>query len=352
MMTGGGTMGPVTPLIGVCEAWKKLNPWVEFVWVGTPEGPEREVLEKLGYEFISIRTAKLPRYFSVSLFSSPFVLAGSLAKAMEILKREKPDMVMSAGGYVSVPIVWTAKLLGIKTWIHQLDVRPGLANKLMRSFATKITTSWESSLSSFPKDRTKWIGSPVRESLAGVDRDGVYKTLHLDPGLPTVLVLGGGVGAGWINRAMVEIGPEISIKANVIHQTGKGKDLAELEAIGSTYHVFEFIYNMALAYAAADIVVARAGMGTIQELAFLNKPSVLIPIPNNQQEENAIALKKSGAAFIYTQDKPVGELDRLVTELLDRPEKRAELGRQIGLVLPTRGVAERIAKEADEMCQK
>lgn len=342
-------MGPVTPLIGVCEAWKKLNPWVEFVWVGTPEGPEREVLEKLGYEFIAIRTAKLPRYFSLSLLSSPFVLAGSLAKAMEILKREKPDLVMSAGGYVSVPVVWAAKLLGIKTWIHQLDVRPGLANKLMRSFATRITTSWKQSLTVFPKDKTKWIGSPVRESLAGIDQNQAYKTLHLDSSLPTVLVLGGGVGAGWINRAMVEIGPEISIKANVIHQTGKGKDLAELEAIGGTYHVLEFIFNMATAYAAADVVVARAGMGTIQELAFLNKPSVLIPIPNNQQEDNAAVLKNSGAAFVYTQDQPVGELDRMITELLDHPEKRAELGRQIGFALPTRGVAEQIAKEADEM---
>jgi len=343
-MTGGGTLGPVTPLIAIAEAWKKLDPKVEFIWVGTPEGPEGDLLQKLGYRFFSAKTAKLPRHFAFSTLIAPIVLYKSYFHARDIINAEKPDLVMSAGGYVSVPFVWAAKTLKVPTWIHQLDVRAGLANKMMMNFASKITISWEKSLQDYPKG--EWVGTPVRESLKQMSRERVYHQYKLDPEFPTVLILGGGLGAEWINKTMTKIGPDLITKANVIHQTGKGKDLDELEAIGGRYHVKEFIYEMDKAYAAADVVVCRAGMGTISELAFLQKPTILIPIPGNQQEDNAATLLAENAAIVFNQAMAPGLLSEKITNLLEKQGKIREMGNRISKIMPTEGVAAKIAKQA------
>lgn len=343
-MTGGGTLGPVTPLIAIAEAWKKLDPNIEFIWFGTSEGPEGDLLKKLGYRFFSIKTAKLSRHFAFSTLIAPIVLYKSYFKARDLIKKEKPDLVMSAGGYVSVPFVWAAKTLKTPTWIHQLDVRPGLANRMMANFASKITTSWEKSLQNYPKG--EWLGTPVRESLRQMSRERVYREYQLDSEYPTVLILGGGLGAEWINKTMAKIGPDLIAKANVIHQTGKGKDLDELEAIGGRYHVKEFIYEMDKAYAAANLVVCRAGMGTISELAFLRKPTILIPIPGNQQEDNAATLLEANAAIVFDQAMAPGLLSEKITNLLEKQGKLREMGNNISKLIPTEGVATKIAKQA------
>ncbi len=346
MMTGGGTLGPVTPLIAIAEAWEKIDPAVEFVWIGTPDGPERGLLEKLGYRFIGVKSAKLPRYASLSVLIAPVVFLRSFYQARDIIRAERPDIIMSAGGYVSVPFVWAGKILGIPSWIHQLDVRPGLANKLMASFATRISTSWQKTVEFFPAEKTVWMGNPVREDLAKTERDRAYHDFELDPDFPTILVIGGGGGAKWINDAMQGIGPDLTEKMNVIHQTGKGKDTAELESIGGRYHGREFIFNMDQAYAAADIVICRAGMGTISELAFLKKASIVIPIPNSHQEDNAAVLNENKAAIIFNQAMAPGLLAEKITNLLDNPEKMREMGNNISQILPTEGVATKIAQQA------
>lgn len=344
MMTGGGTLGPVTPLLAIAEAWKKLDPKVEFIWIGTPDGPEGDLLKKLGHRFFPVKTAKLPRHFALSTLIAPIVLYKSYFQARDIIKKEKPDLVMSAGGYVSVPFVWAAKTLKVPSWIHQLDVRAGLANKMMMNFTSKITTSWEKSLQDYPKG--EWVGTPVRESLRAMSRERVYREYKLDSEYPTILVLGGGLGAEWINKTMAKIGPDLITKANVIHQTGKGKDFEELEAIGGRYHVKEFIYEMDKAYAAADLVVCRAGMGTISELAFLKKPSIVIPIPGNQQEDNAATLLENTAAIIFNQAMAPGLLSEKITNLLEKSGKLREMGNNISKLMPTEGVATKIAKQA------
>lgn len=345
MMTGGGTLGPITPLLAIADELKKLDPSVELVWITTPDGPENELLTKLGYDTTPVKTAKLPRYASLSLFTAPVVFWRSFNKARQIIGSEKPDLIMSAGGYVSVPFVWAGKLIGVPTWIHQLDVRPGLANKLMASFASRITTSWEKSLEDFPKEKTEWIGSPVRESLLKTDREAACREYGLDQSLPTVLITGAGLGAKQINEAMVEIGWAIVEKANVIHQTGQGKVLPELEAVSERYHVREFITEMDKAYAAADVVVSRAGMGTIAELAFLKKPAVVVPILHSQQEDNAAELNRNKAAVVFDSEMEPEILREQILDLLASHDRRKELSRNIAELLPTHGVATKIAEQ-------
>ncbi|MFH1142689.1 MAG: glycosyltransferase, partial [Candidatus Uhrbacteria bacterium] len=248
-------------------------------------------------------------------------------------------------GYVSVPLVWAAWSLKIPTWIHQLDVRPGLANRLMAPVATRITTSWKQSLDAFPKSKTKWIGNPVRANLKKVSKEQARQDYGIENQLPTILVLGGGTGATWINTAMKQIGPDLTEKANVIHQVGKGKLDPELKAIGSNYQVHEFIFNMDKAYAVAGLVISRAGMGTISELAFLSKPSIIIPIPDNQQEENTAILSKKKGAVVFEQSQPVEQLEQAILDLLKDSKQCQELGYNLHELLPTEGVADKIAEE-------
>jgi len=351
-MTGGGTLGPVTPLIAISDALSQVDPWGKIVWVGTPEGPEGELLENLGHDFISLKTAKLPRQIKLSTLTVPFVLGRSYWQARKIIKNEKPDLVMSAGGYSSVPLVWAAWSMKIPTWIHQLDVRPGLANKLMAPAASRITTSWKQSLDAFPKSKTKWIGTPVRANLQDLSREQGVRSWGVNPDLPTILILGGGTGATWINTAMKQIGPDLVEKANLIHQVGKGKLDPELKAIGLNYQVHEFIFNMDKAYAAADLVISRAGMGTISELAFLSKPAIIIPIPDNQQEENTAILSKKKGAIVFEQSQPIEELEQEILNLLKHSKQRQQLGKNLHNLLPTEGVADKIAEQIVEINRK
>ncbi len=348
-------MGPVTPLIATASAFEKLWPGTQIVWVGTPQGPEGELLENLGYRFIPVKTAKLPRYASLSIATAPFVLMRSYLQAREIIHQEKPDLVMSAGGYVSVPFVWAARTMKLPTWIHQQDLRPGLANKMMAPFATRISTAWEKDVEAFSKDKTSWIGNPVRENLQQVEREKAVKDWGVNSELPTMLVLGGGTGACWINDAVQKVGPKLLEKMNVIHLYGRhrqGPLTLPSEELPGKYVARDFIFDMDKAYAAADLIVSRAGMGTISELAFLSKPSVIIPIPNSHQEDNTAILKEADAAVVFEQTQPVDQLVKIVTKLLQNKERSKQLGDNLHKLLPTYEVAMKIAEQARELIKR
>ncbi len=346
LMTGGGTLGPVTPLIAIGNAVEKSAFNVEIVWVGTPQGPEGDLLKNLGYRFISLKTAKLPRYASASILSAPFVLGKSYFQAREILHREKPDLVMSAGGYVSVPLIWAAKTMKIKTWIHQLDVRPGLANKMMAPFAGWITTSWKKSVAAFPKEKTEWIGSPVRDGFKKADREEGVRSWGVNSDLPTVLVVGGGTGATWINQVIPEIAPSLLEKANVIHQVGKNKTSSVPNKSGRGKYIrTDFIVEMDKAFAVADVVVCRAGMGTLSELALTSKPAIVVPIPGSHQEDNAKVLQGNKAAIVFKEVQGAQELEDTISKLLADKKHQKELGKKIYDLLPTEHVADKIAEQ-------
>lgn len=334
LLTGGGTLGPVTPLLAVAEEWRKRKPEAKISWIGTPNGPERSLVERRRFDFYSLRSPKFDRARPWTLpFVAPLFLL-SLARSFVLLRELQPVAVVSAGAYVSVPVAWMAKLLGIPVWIHQLDVVPGVANKLMAPVAKKINITWSESASQFPKGKSEIVGAMVRSMVtvgeAKLARDRYGFSLEK----PTVFVIGGGTGAASINEMMAIIGPELSERANVLHLTGKGKLRESLKTIGENYTALEFLEEgMADAYALSDVVVARAGMGTIAELVALKKPTVLIPIPHSHQEANARALEERGAAIVVKHLTPQTLLQAIEKVLSDKNKQR-ELSENIGTLFP------------------
>lgn len=337
LLAGGGTMGPVTPLLAIAERWKKLEPDVEFVWVGTKNGPERVAVEDTGIPFLYMPVARLPRYLSLEWFTLPVNLVRVFILSWLILGRKKPDLIASAGGFTGVPIIVMGWLRGIPSWVHQQDAVPLLANRLVTPFAKVITVAWQISLSSFPRKKTTWVGNPVRPSIREGKRDKAYELFKLDLRLPTVLIFGGGSGSSWLNHMIEEIGGWLESQANVIHVTGRGKIKRKLLYLGPRYHAYEFLtHEMAHALAAATVVVARAGMGTIAELAALSKPAILIPLPGSLQEDNVKLLQDTKAALILRQrTTTTGDLKKAIDDLLKNESRRKDLSERLHELLPT-----------------
>ncbi len=347
MLSGGGTLGPVTPLLAVATEWRRREPDVIFSWIGTPDGPERSLVEAAKIPFYVLSAPKLDR---TRWWTVPFVpvrLIVSCVKAIFLLRQLEPDMVMSAGAYVSVPLAWMAWLLRIPVWIHQLDAQPGVANKLMAPMAKRISITWESSMEAFSPNKTLVVGCMARKMLRLGDRLTALEMFGFDAGKLTVLVMGGSSGARQINEAMTVIGRDLAEHFNVLHITGKGKMDEALNGLGKHYVAHEFLHEtMADAYALADVVVARAGMGTIAELVALGKPTILIPLPGHQ-ELNAKILEERKAAEILWYVTPQ-TLKQAIERLLNQPERREELAKNIRSVFPL-NADERIVHAAIEL---
>lgn len=333
MFCGGGTLGPVTPLLAIIEAWRAREPRADFVFVSTPRGPERALLEKEGFEFHCLPEAKLPRYLSFDWVFLPFRLVVAFYIAWLILRKEKPALIVSAGGYTSVPLVIVGWLQRIPSLIHQQDVCPLLSNKLAAPFASMITVAWEKSLKNFSRNKTRLVGNPVRSAFLRADKAEAIRFFGLDENKSVVLVLGGGTGSFWLNKTVSEITDDLLSRANVIHLTGKGK-MVDVRKVDD-YHAFEFLTDeMPLAFAAADLVVCRAGMATITELAATKKTAIIIPLPNSPQEDNAAALRR--AAVVLTQAKTTpADLLKEINQLLDDAPVRAALGENLSKLLRT-----------------
>lgn len=354
LFTGGGTLGPVTPLLSVAAQWRRRDPDVRCSWIGTPKGPERLLVEGAKIPFFSLSAPRMNRYRKWTYPFIPFHMAWSMWQAAKMLKEMKPDMVLSAGAYVSVPVVLVAWCMRIPIWIHELDVRPGLANRIMAPFARRISTTWAESAQAYAAKKTSVVGTMVRGTLALGDRVSARDRYGLRADLPTVLILGGGTGASSLNETMLVIADEVLRMANVIHLTGRGKMIPALQSFqeqGKPYVALEFLHEgMADAYAVADIVVARAGMGTISELAALGKPSIILPLPGSQQEENAKALQAQEAADVLLAVTPQVLL-QAITRMIQSNEHRSACAEHIRRIFPV-NADERIVHDAIEILTK
>jgi UDP-N-acetylglucosamine--N-acetylmuramyl-(pentapeptide) pyrophosphoryl-undecaprenol N-acetylglucosamine transferase len=238
--------------------------------------------------------------------------------------------------------------------LHQQDVLPGLANKLCQLFAKKITVTFEESLKYFPSslgifykkfraDKIVLTGNPCFVNSREMSNEDVLKEFKLDRKLPTLLVLGGGTGAEFLNSIVQNSLPQLTKTVQIIHSMGKGKQVLPSE-VYENYHPYEFISNMSAAYTAADIVLARAGLSTITELSYLKKLSIIVPMPNSHQEINAMLLYSLKAAIVIPQSalNPEG-LTRLVRRLLFEPKLQENLKENIGKIMP-RGASKKIAE--------
>jgi len=334
LFSGGGTLGPVTPLLAIFEYLKEKED-LKFVWVGTEHGPEEALVTGAGIRFLSLPASKFRRYFSWQTFLDVFVFLQAFGKALALLRREKPDVCISAGGYVSVPLHYAAKVLGIPTWIHQQDVLVGLANRLMAPVAALITVTLEHSLSFFPKNKTLFLGNPVRPSIISGKREDAIAFFHLRNDLPVILATGGGTGSEKINVLIAQAALELDGHCQIIHLTGKERQTQEPDLPLQNYQVHTFLgEHMKEAYAAADIVVSRGGFGTLSEMAALRKPAVVIPKSGHQEKNVQFCVEGKGIVALDETTLTAHQLIDTLRSLLDQKEVREELGQNLHCLIP------------------
>jgi UDP-N-acetylglucosamine--N-acetylmuramyl-(pentapeptide) pyrophosphoryl-undecaprenol N-acetylglucosamine transferase len=270
-------------------------------------------------------------------------VAAGYWQCRRLFKGRRPDKVVSAGGFVAVPAVWAARSLGVPVHIHQMDIRPGLANRLSAPFASSVSVAFRKSLDDFEKHNPVWVGNPVRsEALAG-ERNAGLARFRLVGDRPVVLLLGGGTGAESLNRLVIKAWDYLKDDIDFIHVTGPGKGI--VVAADEHYRQEESLSaeEMGLAYAVADLVVTRAGMGTLTELAALGRATVIVPIPGSHQEDNAAFFAVSHAAEVWPENElfSKGFADRLLRLARDQG-RRDNLASAIhGLSRPD--AAERLA---------
>jgi UDP-N-acetylglucosamine--N-acetylmuramyl-(pentapeptide) pyrophosphoryl-undecaprenol N-acetylglucosamine transferase len=316
IFSGGGTLGSVTPLLAVAENLFEQQPESEFLWIGTKDGPERDLVEEAGIKFSAIPSGRLRRFASWSNLIMPILVLRGFFAAAKILQQFKPDIVVSAGSFVAVPIVWAAWLLRIPVHVHQLDWEPGLANKLSAPFAKSISATFEKSKNDFNAHKVVVTGNPVRRFLFTGSIEEARTKFKLQSGIPTILVLGGGTGAVALNSLVIEMLPKLKRKIQIIHLTGRAKSVLVPNA-PEIYQQFAFLnQDMALAYAIADLVISRAGMGTLTELAALGLPTIVVPILNSHQEANAEYFVQNGGAILFNERQSSAALAQLVQDLL------------------------------------
>lgn len=311
LMTGGGTLGPVTALLAVADDLKDQH---EVRWIGTYRGPEARLLVDRNYSYLPIFSAKFRRYVSLRTIFNPLFFCIGFLQSFVILITWRPRVIVSAGGFVSVPVVIAGWILGIPSLIHQQDVIPGLANRIMAPFARRITVAVPETADKFDARKTTVVGNPVRKEIEDVVsrrtelRAEALKKFRLDDTLPVVLVTGGGSGAQALNATIGQIADDILRVAHIIILTGKGKGNMTYpgrgEFVGTMIGRELVDEDMPLVYAAADLVVSRAGMGTISELLVLGTPAVVVPIPHTHQEANAAFFVEHGGGVVVQQNAP------------------------------------------------
>lgn len=338
LLSGGGTLGPVVPLLAVAEAFKVGHPEASFVWVGTKDGPEKELLTAYNIPYHAITAAKWRRYFSFWNVVDFLKFIYSFFQSLRVIYKEKPDLLISAGGFVSVPVHFAGALFGLPAWIHQQDRRPGLANRMMAHFAKKITVALKENTLAFSGREAEWIGNPTRD-LSVADMAASRQKFNLPVGAPVIFALGGGTGSARINQLILEALTEWPVEWQALHLVGRERqwDLAENAAkVFPNYHVYQFFTEeMKDAYAVADVVITRAGFSTITELASLSKAVILLPMSGTHQEDNAVFLAEAQAAIVLDERAVSGaQLTQIVKDLLENKEKRDALGARLHEVLP------------------
>ena len=340
LCTGGGTLGPVTPLLAMVQAARRLQPGLEVSWIGTPDGPERVLIEAADISFFSLPVVKLPRYPSIKWLTLPLDWFRARREASRLLDQIKPEVVVTAGGFTAVPVVFAARKRGIPCAMHQLDLKPGLANRRVAPYCQSITTSFEYERPPFSVELAdERIPTPTRFSQDDLpSRARAARTFGLDPRRPVTLVFGGGTGALALNVCMEKTQEEWLSFTQVLHLTGKGKRSATLKECKG-YVIREFLEEeMIQAYALADLIVCRAGFATLSEMtAALAKATIVVPLPGTEQELNAKAFEERGSVVVVNQSLQTftSELLEAARLLIHDADTRTEMGETAHKFLPT-----------------
>ncbi|KOO43540.1 undecaprenyldiphospho-muramoylpentapeptide beta-N-acetylglucosaminyltransferase [Priestia koreensis] len=305
VFTGGGSAGHVTPNIAIMN---ELDPqkW-DIHYIGSRKGIEKELITKINIPYHGISSGKLRRYIDLENVKDVFRVIKGIMDARRVLRKLKPAVVFSKGGFVTVPVIMAAKSLNIPVYLHESDLTPGLANKIAQRFAAKIFTSFEEAAKFFPSTKTEVVGSPIRRQLFEGDALNGRRWLGFDVNRPILTVMGGSLGAKKINSSVREALPELLKEFQVVHLCGKGNLDSSLETVEG-YKQLEYVHEeLADILAATDFVVTRGGSNAIFEFLSLHKPMLIIPLPKSQsrgdQILNAQAFSKKGYAVVLEEEQ-------------------------------------------------
>ncbi|PHV70042.1 undecaprenyldiphospho-muramoylpentapeptide beta-N-acetylglucosaminyltransferase [Sporanaerobium hydrogeniformans] len=320
VLTGGGTAGHVTPNIALLPKLKEEG-W-DIRYVGSHTGIEKQLITKENIPYYGIASGKLRRYISLENFKDPFKVIKGYLDAYKILKRLKPQIVFSKGGYVTVPVVLAANTLRIPVVIHESDITPGLANKIAIKGAKKVCVNFEETLQ-YVGRKGVYTGSPIREELFKGNKEEARKLCGFKESKPTLLMMGGSLGARKLNKVLREALGELLPHYNIVHICGRGNYDTKLEG-REGYKQFEYVdKELPHLFALADVMLSRAGANSLAEIVALHIPSLLIPLSQKasrgDQILNAYSMKKKGYAACLeeeelTSSKLVQEIEKLYSE--------------------------------------
>ncbi len=373
LISGGGTGGHIYPALAVARELRDRY-GAEILYLGDKNGLETRIVPAAGFEFAVVSAGKLRRYLSARTLADLGRVPLGMAQARGHVRRFKPDAAFTSGGYVSVPAGIAARTQGVPLVMHQQDVPPNLANRLLAPFATRISVSFPASLRYFSKSRTTLTGNPVREEvlrMAGLESASVKPQFGLNPTVPVILVTGGSQGARHLNQVVVEALPQLLPRCQVLHVSGTlthdatreaaERQLAALPALRGRYLLYPYLEaEMPAALAAADLVLCRSGAATLAELAVLGRPSLLVPLPpgftGSPQQVNAEMFRTAGAAeMLLDKDLSPERLRALLFPLLDdrvRCERMAEAARSFGHPEAAAALADTVATLAQQRVER
>lgn len=309
ILTGGGTAGHVTPNIALIPELQKRG--YEIHYIGSKDGIETKLMGEFDIPYYGISSGKLRRYFDLKNFTDPARILKGYAEAAGIIKRVRPDVIFSKGGFVTVPVVLAAKRKKVPCVLHESDISPGLANRLCIPSATAICANFPETLSHLPEEKAHLTGSPIRKELFSGNRLKGLDFCGFTADKPVVLVIGGSLGSVRVNDAVREILPQLLGKYQVIHLCGKDKVDQQLEGTKG-YVQFEYIQKeLCDLLDAADLVISRAGANAICELLALHKPNILIPLSleasRGDQILNAASFEKQGFSYVIKEEDLTSE---------------------------------------------
>ena len=304
VLTGGGTAGHVTPNIALMPSLRELG--YEIHYIGSYNGMEKQLIEEQNIPYYGISSGKLRRYFDIKNFSDPFKVIKGFTQAVSLLRKLKPNVVFSKGGFVSVPVILAARFLHIPAVIHESDFTPGLANKIAIPAATKVCCNFPESLAYLPKEKAVLTGSPIRKELLTGNPLAALDLCNFTKEKPVILSVGGSSGSKVMNDALRAILSDLLKEYQVIHLCGKG-NLDDSLTGTEGYVQFEYAKSeLRDMFALADIVISRAGANAIFELLALRKPNILIPLSANasrgDQILNANSFKKQGFSYVLEEE--------------------------------------------------
>lgn len=358
LISGGGTGGHIYPALTIVEAIRDLEPAAEFLYVGTREGLEKDIVPRENIPFETMDLLGFERKISLENLRRGYMAFKGLLKAKSIVENFKPNVAIGTGGYVCGPILFTASLMGVPSLIQEQNAVAGVTNKILAKVCAKIAIGSLAAKSSFPEGKTIYTGNPIRKSVTMGEKKAALKTFGFNENTPILLVTGGSRGAKSINTAMIDVIKEEAEKKRmqILLVTGKysyDEILASLKNVAPDIEelphikIVPYLYNMPEALAMADLVVMRAGAIALAEIAAIGKPAVLIPYPyatGNHQEANARDfVEKQAAKMILDKDLNSQNLHNVIEEIIFNDELKqnmAENMKTLGKPKAARDIAE------------